>query len=261
MLRNILVLSVLAFCTSAFAQVETIKVVGKAHYKGTNRLALHQMANQQISAQGNNPQNYELVGVSIRAKSKRGRGTATLIVGQDQDTKTMGKVGGSAFFQITAPWAYNSYHWDLSQDPGQPAERWRMRFDGNIKVREIILHVQPRVVRVRIPYNDQLFKGSNTLTLKRELNAMGYDLRDAKLMRVVVVAKSRRGQGQAKLVVGQKFAETQTIGQAQNGLGFQSTRPKSYNRLRFRPNVRARGKWQVQLQGRIKVKAVIVDLK
>ena len=46
---------------------------------------------------GEDASDYELVGVSIRAKSKRGKGKATLIVGQDQQAKRVDKVGGDLF--------------------------------------------------------------------------------------------------------------------------------------------------------------------
>lgn len=261
MFRHILFVSILAFCTSAFAQITTLQVVGKEHYKGQNRVRLHALANQQLTAQGQNPSDFELVGVTIRAKSKRGRGQATLIVGQDQETKDVDDFGNKLLFDVTAPWAYHTLNWDLSDSPGSDAERWQMLFEGNIKVREIRLHVQPVIERVRIPYNDQLFAGNNTLFLKRELQQMGYDVRGAELSRVVLVAKSRAGRGQATLVAGRKFASTKVVEQAQGGLDFQSDRPVSYNRIRWNPNVDVRGAWQIELNGRIKVKAVIVEFK
>ncbi len=264
MIKNLLIITLLAFGSSAFANdLTTITVSGKDHYQGDKVLPLRALANQKLQAMGEDARDFELVGVTIEAKSKNGKGTATLIVGNDQNKQTVKEFGNNdLFFELTTPWSYNTMHWDLSGAEGQPGERWRLRFNGNIKVRSIQLHVASSTKRVRIPMGDQLFAQGSTIALKRELQQMGYDVRDARLRRVVLVAKSRAGQGQAKVLIGPNGGTAaQTVGQAQNGLGFQSNSPQSYNRLRYDFSGPTRGRWQIDLRGRIKVKAVIVEFK
>ena len=261
MLRNILFIAVFAFAGTAFCET-TINVMGKNHYQGENLVRLKRLANQQLSAMGEEASNFELVGVTMKAKSRRGQGQATLIVGQDRQTKNVGRVcGDSLCFSVTAPWSYKDVSFDLSNLPGQADERWQIRFNGNIKVRGINLILASGTRRVRIPFGGELFAGENTLFLKRELRAMGYNVRNAKLRKVVLVAKSRRGRGKAELMIGQNYKPVKTVGLAQAGYGFQSERPASFNRIRWNARGRTPGAWQIHMQGRIKVKAVIVEFK
>lgn len=257
MLRGILLASIVAFTGLANAQVQTLKVSGKQRIKGTEVVRLKQLANQQLSAQGENPSDYSLVAVEMKAKADNRNSYATLVVGQDREKQLIGKRGGLQW-AISAPWTFDELSWDLSNAPGDSNERWRIRFDGDIKVRDIRITVAKTSTRVRIPFNGELFTQDSTIALKRELNAMGYDMRGAQLERVVLVAKSRRGRGNAYLVTGQNTTASQTIDTAPLGFAFQDEMPRSYNRLRFFPQGNTRGRWQIQMRGRIKVKAVIV---
>ncbi len=264
MIKNLLIAVIFAFTGSAYANdLTTLKVSGQQHINGQKVLSLHALANQKLQAMGEDASDYELVGVSVEAKSKHGKGIATLVVGQDQNKQTVEKFGGSdLFFEITAPWAYHTMHWDLSGAEGKPNELWRMRFNGNIKVRSIQLHVATATKRVRIEMGDRLMTQDSVIALKRELQRLGHDVRRADLKRVVLVAKSRAGHAQAKLVVGPNGGSAaQSIGQAQAGLGFQSNRPRSYNRIPFRHQGNSDGRWQIQMRGQIKVKAVIVTFQ
>lgn len=261
MLKNILLITLLAFGGTAYA--ESIQVMGKAHYKGQNNVVrLKQLAKQKLSALGEEASQFELVGVSMKAKSRRGKGAATLIVGQDQESKTVGHVGGDqALFSITAPWTYMQMHWDISDMPGLADERWQMRFRGNIKVRSIELHLSSGLKRVRIPMGGDLFTQDSAIFLKRELKDLGYNLKNKKLRKVVLVAKSKRGHGQAELQIGQKMKPMKNIDSAQGGFGFQSDRPRSYNRIKWRAQGQTKGAWRIHMRGRIKVKAVIVEFQ
>jgi len=260
MIKNILLASILAFSGSAFA--ESIQVVGKQHYQGQNMIRLRAAVNQQLRAQGESPDDYQMVGLQMKAKSKRGQGQATLIVGRDQDTKTIAKSnGGRDLFVVTAPWTYNTVNWDISNSPGDSQERWQLQLNGNIKVRGISVVVESRSQRIRIPMGGELFTQSSTLFLKRELQALGHNVRGKKLKKVVLVSKSKRGRGQAELMVGQSSMGSKNVAGSQGGLGFQNDRPASYNRVKWNLNGRTPGAWQIHMNGRIKVKAVIVELK
>ena len=62
-------------------------------------------------------------------------------------------------------------------------------------------------------------------------------------------------------IITTKVKPSKTIGQAKAGLGFQSNRPRSYNRISWRSAGQTKGKWQIHMRGRIKVKAIIVEFK
>ena len=117
--------------------LKTFKSWGRLTTEEKTSFRLKQLAKQKLSALGEDASAYELVGVTMKAKSRRGKGKATVIIGQDQETKTVGNLGNDQMlFQVTAPWTYQTLHWDLSNAPGQPDERWQVRFKGNIKVRK-----------------------------------------------------------------------------------------------------------------------------
>lgn len=263
MIQNIIAIAIFALASTSFAgEITNLKVVGKDHVQGQKLYTLHAMANQQLKAMGESVQDFELVGITMEAKSRRGQGTATLMVGNDMDTRRVDKFGSNElFFEITAPWAFNTMHWDLSHNEGQPDERWQLQLNGDIRVHSIQLHVAVGTKRVRIEMGDQIMTQQSTIFIRQELERMGYDTRRADLRRVVLVAKSRAGHGQGKLQVGNNPSVTQDIEEAQNGLGFQSDRPLSYNQVLFRNTGDSQGVWQLHLRGNIKVKALIVDFK
>jgi hypothetical protein len=264
MIRNLIFAAIFAFSAQALGSdnIQSLRVHGKAHYQGENLVRLKRLANQILQQQGESARDYELVGVTVRAKSRKGRGQATLIVGRDQQTKTVKRFdGGDLGFQISTPWSYNNIRFDLRQMPGQGDERWQMRFNGNIKVHSIILHIQAPVERVRIPMGGELFTQDSTIRIKQRLRDMGYgDLRDAQLKNVVLVAKSQAGRGQAELVVGQDFQPLLNVGLAPQGT-FQDNQPLTYNRLRWNVRGSGQGRWQIHMRGRIRVRAVIVEFK
>lgn len=262
MLKNILFVTVFAFSGTAFAEILSLKVAGKDHFNGEKLFRLRHLVNQQLIDQGKNPDNFEFVGLSMRAKSRKGKAKATLIVGQDQDVKTVPAYGNnSAFFEITAPWSYNSINWDLTGVEGQSNERWQLRFNGNVKIRSIEVQVQHASHRVRIPMGDQIFSQNSTIRIKQELQRLGIKPKNKQLRHVTLVAKSRRGRGQVYLQVGQNDSPQKNIARSQNGFEFSSNRPVSYNRIPFNPRGNSQGVWQLHMRGQIKVKAVIVELK
>lgn len=262
MIKNFLIISILALSGVANAQMQNLKVVGKDHIKGQKVYPLHQMANQKLQSMGKAPRNFELVGVTLEAKSRRGKGKATLIVGRDQSTKTVRQFGDGVFYEVTAPWAYNTMRWDLSGFEGNPNEVWRLKINGDVKIRSIVLHVArrgPAKTRVRIGMGGQLMTQQSTLFLRRELNRLGYNTKGRNLRRVVLVAKSKAGRGQARLQVGNGNYGVRNVAQAPHGKAFQNESPQSYNRIPWNVRGRTPGVWQIDMRGRIKVKAVIVE--
>ena len=78
---------------------------------------------------------------------------------------------------------------------------------------------------------------------------------------MVLVAKSRAGRAKVELVVGGSNSAKVTIPQSQNGFDFQSNRPASYTRLPWTVSGNTNGKWQLQMNGNIKIKAIVVEVK
>ena len=120
---------------------------------------------------------------------------------------------------------------------------------------------EPITERVRIPMHGEVAKGSNTIYLRSELDDMGVDLDGARVRRVILVAKSKKGHGTATLQLGKKMKPTKDVLAAQNGYGFKTNARESYNRISWNANRTSDDLWQIHLQGRIKVKAVIVELE
>ncbi len=256
MIKQIFMIAVLALSTNAFAK--DITVHGEAVYQGDNVIRLRTLANQVLNQKLSN---FELVGVTMKAKSRKGHGKATLVIGNDQSQKLVDQFGDDIFFLVGAPWSFHTIRWNISNMPGQADERWQIHLQGTIRVDEIKLHLREvsQTNRVRIALGNQLFTGENTVHLRQELKALGHNVRGDKLRRVVLVAKSRAGNASAGVQVGQQFSNAKTIGQTQSGLPFASNEAESYNRLAWNFNGRTPGVWQLHMKGRIKVKAVIVE--
>lgn len=120
---------------------------------------------------------------------------------------------------------------------------------------------QPELERVRIPMHGEIAKGENTIYLRAELDDMGVDLHKRRLKRVILVAKSKRGKGKATLQLGQKMKPTKDVLAAKNGYVFHDEARQSYNRVIWNANRKSSDIWQIHLKGRIKVKAVIVEME
>lgn len=110
--------------------------------------------------------------------------------------------------------------------------------------------------RLEIDLGDQIFQNQSVIRLKQEIkkrhpriNFNNWDLK-----RVVLVAKSARGFGEASLKVGRRGSRIETV----DGNRFDFRRRGHYHRVAFFAPGSDRGKWQIHMQGRIKVKKVIV---
>ncbi len=116
-------------------------------------------------------------------------------------------------------------------------------------------------VRLVLDYNDLHVKGrtDNKLHLKKKLKSQypGIRLRKASLIKVKLVAKSKRGHGTAALHVGdQKTYREQIYG---NRYDFNDPSPYTFDKIRFsNPSYDSQGKWQIDLRGNIKIRKVIV---
>ncbi|MAV90411.1 MAG: hypothetical protein CL676_03255 [Bdellovibrionaceae bacterium] len=117
-------------------------------------------------------------------------------------------------------------------------------------------HAEQR--RLVIPYNDMVFQGQNKLMLKQEIKRHypRLNLRQADLVRVRLVAKSKHGRGKASLFVGGRYVDQRGV--AGSPQAFRHDVPRSFDRVDFFVPQRDRGVWQIHLEGIIKVRKVVV---
>lgn len=259
-------LLVLTTVTSAFAQRhpgqqrDRIQLHLDQHLRGQQTIALKRELRYQHP--GLNLRNLKLKAVRLVAKSARGMGEATLSVGQNQSYPvTIG--GHPQDFHVNAPYTFQRVR---IQNPSYDSMgRWQIHTRGNIKVKKVVLIVEnplrAQTVRLVVRQNIQ---GQGVIPLKRMIMQQNpyINLQDMELTRVSMLAKSARGRGQATLLVGQSAGYPSTI--YGNPRDFQSNHPSSFSMVTLEaPYTRGmgRGRWQIELRGRIKVKEVIVTLR
>ncbi len=274
MIQKLILIAIMSVSFSAMAKpwgangqnkknFRTETILKKKTINGTELVRMHALINQKLKAQGQNPADYQLEGVTLFAKSWGGNATATLMVGQDQSTKVIPRAKNFAFFLINEPYTYNVLTWDLQNGPGQDSERWQMRFSGNIVVDELQIHISSRGRVITIPMGDQLFTNQtlNTVMLRQELQQMGINSQNFNLRGVRMLAKSQAGQATAQLRIGQNYKPAKVVQTAQPGFNFQDQRPASYNLIEWRQNGPTPGVWQILLNGRVKIKSIVVELE
>ncbi len=109
---------------------------------------------------------------------------------------------------------------------------------------------------------DQHLRGFNVLKIKRLIKQHNpsINLQDKSISMITLVAKSQRGRGEATLVVAGSPSYPQTIvGRPRT---FESNSPRTYSQVTLPVNMRSsQGRVQVELQGNIKVKEIIIQLK
>lgn len=85
------------------------------------------------------------------------------------------------------------------------------------------------------------------------------ELTDMDLRRVVLVAKSRKGNGGAQLRVGEWFTDSYAV--AGRPIDFRDQRKITFDRVRFyNPSSSSRGPWQIDLQGNFIVRKVVLEM-
>ncbi|MCJ8275809.1 MAG: hypothetical protein MJK18_03135 [Bdellovibrionales bacterium] len=263
------------------AQDRTEVLLDETHFKGENLVRIKAQINQKLQAQGMKAKDFKLVGVTLRAKSKKGKGRATLIVGQDQETRKVRKSKAGGFgdlfggdlgsFLGEIGWADkggNTFHkieWDLTGAPGMSSERWQIRFNGNIKVDFMEVHLQSSLTKVRIRMGSEIYGTagnavSDKIRLKASLKNAGYQPKRYKLRAVRVRTKSKGGKGKASLVVANNVVKTKNVLKAPQG-NFQATQGNTFNKVDFRGLQAAQGNWQIHFRGRNRVKNVVLILE
>ena len=229
-----------------------------ASKSGDNTIALKRELRDQYP--GERFRDAKLMSVMVVAKSRGGRGTMRLMVGPTLSAAQ--GLGGSR--PLWASEDQSTFDRILFEGPtNQNRGRWQLHTTGRVKVHQIMVEVDKnstqRVVLDYAGMHTQTNKGGvDRLALKRKMRDMGMEPNDFELVAASLVAKSRRGRATAVLRVGGDFAAQQTI--AGQPSTFQS--PGQFNTLRFtNPSNTSDGRWQILLNGNIKIKQVVLELK
>lgn len=113
--------------------------------------------------------------------------------------------------------------------------------------------------KVELQFGDRHLQGENTIFLKQDLKDQfpGLKLNRLSLDKIRVVAKSKQGQGKAKLQVGNEETFIYQIGGDPGS--FSSSLPASFDRVDInRPGYDSEGVWQLHLKGNIVLRKVVV---
>lgn len=119
--------------------------------------------------------------------------------------------------------------------------------------------------RIVLEYHDSHLRsdrgGPATLFLKKTLRDQypWVEVEDLDLRRVVLVAKSRHGRGEAYLRVGHRMTETYPVHGRPNE--FRDDRRRSFDRIQFtNPSHDSSGPWQIDLHGNFVVRQVVLEV-
>lgn len=230
------------------------------HLKGLNIIKIKKEIKMQHP--GINIQTLKIKAVKVVAKSKMGRGQATLLVGQSASyPQTI--MGNPRTFDYGGPHSFAKL---MIQNPSRSSQgRVQLELKGNIKLKKIVVIAKQmqRAQNVVIHMSGQTLQGFNVIKLKKMLKMQnpGLDLFNAKLKKVTLIAKSKMGRGQATLLVGQSASYPETV--FGNPRSFEYGGPRSFSQvvLQNPAGPQSQGKWQVELKGKIKVQKIIVTLK
>jgi len=229
------------------------------HLRGQNIIKLKKVLKQQYP--GINVQSLKVKAVKVVAKSKQGRGQVTLLSGHAASyPETIG--GTPRDFQYGGPRSFDKI---MIQNPQRGTQgKLQLALQGNIKLKKVVLIVKKSMRAKQIVINTygQHLRGFNVLKLKKMIKQQNpyIDLKTMKLLKVNLIAKSKGGRGQATLIVGQNASYPATV--TGNPRMFHSQAPRSYSQILLQsPSAQSMGKWQIELQGNIKVEKVIVTVK
>ena len=198
--------------------------------------------------------------IILIAKTKFGRGTATLKVGPNLSAPNVVDGNPSDFFNPDR-YTFDRVHID---NPSYSSRGpWQIKLRGNFIIRKVVVivdNLQQEGRRLRLDYNNLHKRGfDNTLFLKREIRNQypNLPLRQFNLINVTLIAKSKHGMGQATLKVGPELSAPQTVNG--NPGDFWDHAPNTFDQVNFRnPGYNGRGPWQIKLRGNFIINKVIV---
>ena len=125
------------------------------------------------------------------------------------------------------------------------------------------MNVMAAKERYVLDFGDRYMVGirgdSATLYLKKALRNQypGIDVTNFRLLKVVLLAKTKKGRGVAQLRVGPEVSEFYRV--AGRSKGFRHNKLDSFDRVSIEnPYNNSRGPWQLNLQGKFKVRKVVL---
>ncbi len=200
----------------------------------------------------------DLIHVAVMAKSQFGRGNMSLLVGRELGRPV--QVAGNPL-QYARPGGFRQY---ILAHPGRdPAGVWQLKLTGNIKIDRIVVVVRDKAQRFALDLNGQEFNSGqreDTIALKQLIQRRygNVDLRGLDVTRVSVMAKSRAGQAQMKLLVGQRQSPAQRIAGNQRDYMLPG---RFHNYIFQSPGRDSGGVWQLKIQGNVKVDRIMVEVR
>ena len=215
---------------------------------------------------GFNPSDFELVSIKLVAKSKHGGGEATLAIGQSETYPS--RIYGNQYdFHNSSAATFSKVK---INNPARDSQgKWQVHLRGNIKVKKVVITVKEkptystgRIQSVMIPMYGQYFSGQSTIKIKQLMKQFNpsVNLKQAEIVSVSMMAKSKHGGGQASLEVGQAWSYPSTIYGTPRA--FNSSAPRSFSPIHLRNSTgTSQGSWQIELRGNIKVQHIMVNIK
>ena len=125
-------------------------------------------------------------------------------------------------------------------------------------VMAISITVNAQTRRLQIPMYGEHMRGQNTIFLKQQIKDLypRINLRTSQLKKVILVAKSKHGNGTVALKVGHNTGRDFVV----DGAAYDFHYPGNFSRVPIRNHFGSRGVWQLKLQGNFKIKKVVVVL-
>lgn len=229
-------------------------------FKQQSTIKLKQELKQQypaIQLQGSQVEQVKLV-----AKSKQGQGKATLQIGSFDSFQEI--IGGyPQEFHDEAGYTYDKINFNLPRRTSKKGV-WQIHLQGNIKVKRVVIFLKskPMTYTKKIDLDIwEHYRGSNIIPLKSMLKHQTNLIpNDYKLVQVKVIGKSKNGGGKVSLIVGQEDTLPMVLdGSPHEFQGFASY---TMDQIRLHaPGFASGGKWQLGLQGNIKIKTVTLTLQ
>jgi len=203
----------------------------------------------------------ELISVRLFAKSKQGQAQASLKIGP-QTTREQ-RINGSPYDFNYNGGPYSNLLFDNSNRNSQGP--WQLMLKGNIKIDKVIVIVEEdsfiRNEIVRLNFFGEHFQKQSVILLKQKIMQERRDLnlQDYELKVVTLFAKSKQGHGKASLTVGQDQGFEQIV--SGNPYSFDSNASYTYGRIMLQnTSYDSLGKWQIHLEGNIRVDSITVEL-
>ena len=205
-----------------------------------------------------NLQQAQIMSVVLVAKSKHGGGSAELKVGQSYSARQTLDGTPSQFRDSSQ----SSYDRVLFKNPKSNSKGvWQIKLNGNIIAHQAVVEIDPNATMKMPLFFDVHVRGQNTLKLKQKLRQQeGLIPADYDLKAITVIGKSKHGGGRVTLKVGQALSSAEILDGTPSQ--FHVEAGYTYDRVKIQnPKLNSNGVWQLQTQGNIKIKKIILHVQ